>query len=162
VVSDVAQTRIVSIDALRRSAANLLRGEHMSTITIFDNEKATLWLHPDSGIVHHKSKTRDISSDDFRNVLNQGCDLMKKNSATKWLGDDRAHGALSPEDAAWAEDDWRPRVLAAGWKYWAIVLPQNVIGHMDMKHFIDDAAKDGVEVQVFWDPGQALAWLESV
>jgi hypothetical protein len=134
----------------------------MSTITIFDTEHATLWFHPESGIVHHKSKTRDISSADFRNVLNQGCDLMKKNGATKWLGDDRAHSALSPEDAAWAADDWRPRVMAVGWKYWAIVLPQNVIGHMNMKQFIDDAAKDGVNARVFADPGQALAWLESV
>ena len=134
----------------------------MSTITVFDNEQAALWLHPESGIVHHKSKTRDISSADFRNVLNQGCDLMKKNGATKWLGDDRAHSALSPEDAAWAADDWRPRVMAVGWKYWAIVLPQNVIGHMNMKQFIDDAAKDGVNARVFADPGQALAWLESV
>jgi hypothetical protein len=133
----------------------------MSTITIFDNEQAALWFHPESGIVHHKFKTR-ISGDDFKNVLNQGYELMKQSGATKWLSDDRANSALPPEDGAWALDDWRPRVVAAGWKYWAIVLPQNVIGHMNMKLFIAEGAKIGVDVRVFADPGQALVWLESV
>jgi len=70
--------------------------------------------------------------------------------------------ALGEEDTAWAENDWFPRVLAAGWEYWAIVLPDNIVGQMNMKTFIDDYAAAGITVRVFTDPAEALEWLEAV
>ena len=133
----------------------------MSTVTIFDNEHAALWFHPEAGVVHHQFKTymRDA---DFRNVLNQGLELLKQHAATKWLSDDRANSALGDEDTKWAQTDWFPRVLAAGWEYWAIVLPDNVIGQMNMKRFIDQYAEAGITVRVFSDPEEALDWLDAL
>ena len=133
----------------------------MPKITVLDNERATLWFHPEPGIVHHQFK-KYVYGDDLKTVLNQGCDQMRTNGATKWLSDDRNNSALRSEDTEWVQNDWTPRVLAAGWKYWAIVLPQNVIGQMNMKRFIDLSAETGVKVQVFDNPDEALRWLESV
>lgn len=133
----------------------------MPTITVMDNENASLWFHPESGIVHHKFK-KYMWGDAFKEVLDKGLEQMKEHGATKWLSDDRANSALRPEDGAWANDDWTPRVLAAGWKYWAIVLPQNVIGRMNMQQFIDQQSQAGVTVRVFSDPNEALSWLDSV
>lgn len=133
----------------------------MPTITIIDNENASLWYHPESGIIHHKFK-KYMWGDAFKEVLETGLAEMEKRGATKWLSDDRNNSALREEDGAWAQDDWTPRVLAAGWKYWAVVLPENVIGKMNMKHFIDQQAQAGVTVKVFSDPNEALGWLENV
>jgi hypothetical protein len=134
----------------------------MSTITILDNEYATLWYHEEDGIVHHQFK-KYIYGDDFRNVLNRGLELMKERGATKWLSDDRYNSALLPEDSDWAENDWSSRVHALGtWKYWAIVLPEGVIGRMNMDMYIEHQLAEGVVVRVFLDPSSALAWLKTV
>ncbi len=133
----------------------------MSKITIFDNEDAALWFHPETKVVHHQIK-RYVYGEGLRKVLNEGYEQLKKNSAKKWLSDDRANNALGSEDSAWAQNDWFPRVLSAGWKYWAIVLPEKIIGQMNMKTFINQYALAGITVQVFSDPNQALNWLEAL
>jgi hypothetical protein len=110
--------------------------------------------------VHHKFK-RPISGEDFRAVLNTGLQIMEEYGAIRWLSDDRENSALSEEDTDWAQNDWFPRVLKVGWQQWAIVLPESVIGQMNMQMFIDQQTSAGVDVQVFSDPDEALTWLES-
>ncbi len=133
----------------------------MSAINVLDSEYASLWYHPEAGVVHHKFH-KFIYGDAFRTVLSTGVEVMKKNGAHKWLSDDRNNSAVSKEDSEWGETIWTPQVLAAGWKYWAVVLPEKVVGQMSMKRFIDDYSSRGVKVQVFSDPDLALKWLESV
>jgi hypothetical protein len=132
----------------------------MSTFTIMDSEAATLWFHAEAGIVHHRFK-KSVSGDDFRWILEGGLQLLKARGASKWLSDDRTNGALDPQDAQWAMNDWAPRAAAAGWRYWAIVLPRSAGGTEDMKQYIDRGPALGVDVQLFFDPLLALAWLES-
>jgi hypothetical protein len=132
----------------------------VSQITIFDNDMATLWYHPEARVVHHQFK-RPIFGEDFKGVLNTGLRIMEEYGALRWLSDDRNNSALPPEDAEWAQEDWFPRVLKAGWTQWAIVLPESVVGQMDMQQFIENEAAAGIEVQVFADPDEALAWLGS-
>jgi hypothetical protein len=132
----------------------------MSKITILDNECATLWFYPESKIVHHEIK-KFIFGQQLRELFNQGYETLKKNNAQKWLSDDRNNGPLNDEDSAWCQNDWFPRVVAAGWKFWAIVMPKKVIGVMNMRKFTEDYAKAGVIVNVFSDPEEALKWLKS-
>jgi hypothetical protein len=131
----------------------------MSKITIIDNEFAFLWFHPETKIVHHEIK-KYVFGKHLREILDQGYEQMKKTGAQKWLSDDRKNNALSPEDGEWAQNDWSPRVIKAGWKYWAIVLPEKVMGQMNMRLFIDSYTKVGVTVQIFSNPDEALKWLE--
>lgn len=131
----------------------------MSQIVVFDNEYATFWYHPEARVVHHRFK-QPIGGDDFRTVLNTGLQIMQDYGATSWLSDDRNNSALSPEDGDWAKNDWFPRVLKVGWRRWAIVLPESVVGQMDMQQFIENQTAAGIEVNVFSDVDAALAWLE--
>ncbi|HLY24761.1 MAG TPA: hypothetical protein VKQ72_00385 [Aggregatilineales bacterium] len=132
----------------------------MSTTTIIDNESVTLWYHTDKKIVHHQFH-KAIYGDDFRELLNKGLEIFKKNGAGKWLSDDRKNSTLPASDTEWAQKDWFPRVFQAGWKYWAIVLPDKVFGKMNMQQFINAYAKQGLTIEVFGDPDEALKWLES-
>ena len=133
----------------------------MSTLTILDCDAATLWFHPEAGIVHHRFK-RPVHGDELKRVFESGLELFALHGARKWLSDDRVNYALDPEDALWARDDWAPRAAALGWDYWAIVLPKNVVGNMDMQTHMDHGVSLGVDVQVFTDPLLALVWLESI
>ena len=94
-------------------------------------------------------------------MLNKGLEVFQEFGAQKWLSDDRANSALSPEDGEWGTNNWNPRVIAAGWKYWAIVMPAKVIGQMNMQYFIKVNSELGVTARVFSDPDEAMRWLEA-
>jgi hypothetical protein len=128
-------------------------------ITIVENESASLWYHPHAKIVHHEFR-RHVFGENFRAVLEKGLEVFIAHGAKKWLSDDRGNGPLSAADGKWAETDWGPRVMAAQWKYWAVVLPEKVLGQMNMRVWTELYAKKGVTVRAFSDPGEAMAWLE--
>jgi len=132
----------------------------MPTKTILDNEFATLYSHPEKKMVHHVIK-KFVFGPDLRKVLDAGYNEMKASGATKWLSDDRLNNALKPDDEAWARTDWFPRVLKAGWKSWAVVLPSKVVGQMNMQRFSDTYKEAGITAQLFSDPDVAMKWLES-
>ncbi len=132
----------------------------MSTIKILENEQATLWYHPDKKIVHHQFH-QFIYGQAFRDVLTRGAEIFEQYGAQKWLSDDTGNSALTKEDSDWALNEWQPRIMAAGWKYWAIVMPEKIIGQMNMKRWAKTYGEKGITVEMFSDPDAAMRWLES-
>jgi hypothetical protein len=130
----------------------------MSAQTIINNEYATLFYHPDTKIVHHTFH-KPIGGDHFRSILNTGVETMGKNGAQKWLSDDRNNAAMSQEDTDWSQADWFPRAMKAGWKFWAIVVPHDIMGRMNMKEFVDMYYEQGLRIMVFTNPDEAMKWL---
>jgi hypothetical protein len=128
--------------------------------TLIDNESVSLRFHPAERIVHHQIR-QFVKGETFQQMLSSGADLMERHGGGKWLSDDRGHQVLSPEDEAWARSVWFPRVRAAGWKYWAIVKPEHVIGKMNLDRFAHDYGQMGITVRFFSDPDEALEWLKS-
>ncbi len=47
-------------------------------------------------------------------------------------------------DSEWAQEDWFPRVFDAGWSYWAIVMPDKVVGKMNMRGLIEEISERGL------------------
>ncbi len=131
-----------------------------NTITIIDNESVGLWFHTKEKIVHHCLRTF-VYGDTFRNLLLKGAEVFREKGAIKWLSDDRGNSALRPEDSQWGENVWRPIVLEGGWKYWAVVMPEKVLGQMNMRRFIKISEDLGVEARAFSDPDEAFQWLAS-
>ena len=127
--------------------------------TIIDSDAALLVYRHQEAIVHHTFR-RFVHGPQFREVLEVGLDLFKKRGACKWLSDDRRNGAITAADGTWALNDWAPRVIAAGWKYWAVVMPRKVLGQMNMRRWAETYGKQGVIAQLFDDPDDALGWLE--
>jgi hypothetical protein len=132
----------------------------MAITTILDNDYVTLWLQQEKKIVHHKVK-KYVHGPALQQFLMKGYETLKSNNCKKWLSDDLNNGPLLKEDETWAKTHWFPNVVKAGWKFWAIVMPAQVIGQLNMKRFVDDYAKAGITVSVFSESDKALAWLES-
>jgi hypothetical protein len=128
-------------------------------IVILDNEYVTVWYHPEKKIVHHEFH-KFVYGKAFRDALNAGAEAMQHYGAEKWLSDDRQNSALPQKDLEWGRSDWFPRVRAAGWKYWAIVQPENVLGQMNMEREARVNVDKGVTTALFRDPDEAMAWLE--
>jgi hypothetical protein len=127
---------------------------------LIETPAVVLRYHPRTKIVHHELR-QFVHGETFRGVLEKGLEIFRKRGAKKWLSDDRGNGPLKPADGDWALNDWAPRVMAAGWKAWAVVMPEKVLGQMNMKRWIDTYAAQGVTVQAFTDPDEAMTWLES-
>ena len=127
---------------------------------LIDNDSASLWYHPEKQIVHHQFH-KFIYGREFQDVLLAGMELLQKNKARKWLSDDRAMPVLRPEDMEWAQTMWLPQMVQAGWKYWAIVQPENVIGQMNMERIVKEYLAAGIAAKYFSDPDEAMTWLES-
>jgi hypothetical protein len=132
--------------------------KHPPARLIHDTEAVTLRYYPGPKIVHHELR-RFVHGMEFRAVLEKGLELLIAHRACKWLSDDRGNGPLTLQDAEWAESDWAPRVLAAGWKFWAVVLPEKATGQMNMRRKMSLYVDQGVTVQSFASPDEALTWL---
>ena len=105
---------------------------------------------------------KQVHGDPFRQAILVATDTLIKNHATKWLSDDRLNPMLNPTDRQWSIDVWQPKILQAGWKFWALVLPEQTAGKLRMGMMAEEYKKLGVTVQIFSDPDQGLAWLKSV
>ncbi|HMQ56618.1 MAG TPA: hypothetical protein PKE64_31030 [Anaerolineae bacterium] len=127
--------------------------------TILDNDTFTLRVYPDKKIVHHQIH-KFVYGQAFQEVLTKGAELFEKHRCTKWLSDDRGNSALRQEDLQWGQTVWEPRVMKAGWKHWALVLPEKVVGQMNMKKLVERYSQLGLNVKAFSDPDQAMTWLE--
>ncbi|MBX3059401.1 MAG: hypothetical protein KF770_23265 [Anaerolineae bacterium] len=126
-----------------------------------NNEDGALFYYPDTKIVHHQLH-RPIQDQPFREILNAGAELLEKHGAKKWLSDDRAsYDNLPDESKAWAGTEWFPRMVKAGWRYWALVVPDTIEGRLFIKEFTDNYFDQGVWTMVFLNAEEALQWLEN-
>jgi multimeric flavodoxin WrbA len=133
----------------------------VAVITLAEEAIWSLFYHDESKVVHHQIKG-SIRGKEFRAMLSLGADCLEKNRATKWLSDDRLGGIIAPEDNEWGDTMWARRAIKAGLKHWAIVVPKNAVGNMQMQRLANEYRKRGVTVNAFADLETALAWLTSV
>lgn len=131
----------------------------MAVKTIIDNQHARLLFDSDKKIIRHELY-KSIDSRTLRDVLNGGVKLLKEQKSVKWLSDNRDIAAHSEADTQWINTDWLPRAIAAGWKYWALVVPHDMLARMNMSEFTETFFNMGVRCQVFTDVNEAQAWLE--
>jgi len=131
----------------------------MNQILVADNSLISVWIYPERKMIHHVMKTY-CHGEPLRDALMKGLAALEQYGATKWLSDDRANGALLPEDAEWATEVWFSRTRAAGWKHWSVIQPQKIIGQVNMARFVKMYADLGVNARMFDDPDEAMKWLE--
>jgi hypothetical protein len=132
----------------------------MPTITVLDDEYATLWYHPEGGIVHHKLHKYPMPGV-FQRLLTASAELFETHHATKYLSDDQSNVVVDPRDIKWADANWYPRVIKAGLRHWALVVPSNLVGTMQSKTIVEERRKRGLDVQAFDSDVAAMAWLRS-
>jgi hypothetical protein len=129
-------------------------------ISIVDNDMIAVWVYPTRNIIHHQMKAY-CYGDRFYRALTKGVEAMELHHATKWLSDNRLGGALPTEDAEWTEKNWFPRAKAAGWRHWAVVQPEKIIGQLNMSRFIKKYSQQGINARMFSDLDEALLWLDA-
>ncbi len=131
----------------------------MPKITVYDSPVVTVWVHPETKIVHSQIH-KFVSGKEFQSFLMAGLDALITHKATKWLSDDRSNSVLRKEDVDWGNQNWFPQCVRNGWKYWAIVQPEKVLAHAPMERLVEDYKKYGITSKFFSDATAAMIWLE--
>ena len=132
----------------------------MAPETIIDTEQFSMWYYPDKKIIHHKFHG-EFYGPEFRAALEKGTEILKREGARKWLSDDRDYGRLPKEDVDWGADDWGPKTVMAGWRYWAIVMPTAVLAQASHSALEQNFSRIGVTARVFPSTDEAMRWLEA-
>lgn len=133
----------------------------MPPVTIVENEFITLQYLPDKKTIYHVVH-KPIADTLFKEALDKGTVALAANKACKWLSDDRLNGPLTREQQDWAFNDWNPRTIKVGWKYWALVVPQAVVDAGTLMPVIESLFGMGLRVAVFSSLREATDWLDSM
>lgn len=131
----------------------------MSQVIIFDSECISVVYLEDRGIIAHTIH-QPVSGQIFRDALLAGSAAMAHYGACKWLSDDRNNGPLSPEDTAWAAENWYAPTIEQGWKYWANIVPQELKAAGSLVPVIEDLYRYGLKTVLFTSVEEATHWLD--
>jgi hypothetical protein len=130
----------------------------MNRETILELPGLTLWYYPITKVIHHEvSKYPGVSV--LESALQKGLEVMRRRGARKWLSDDRKGGALPKTHHEWGQNVWGPDAAAAGWKYWALLPPSELVGSANVHRLVSIYGALGVTVKTFDDPVFAMHWL---
>lgn len=133
----------------------------MSNIVIYDSPYITVEYWPEKKLIYHtihQPISQQLAT--FKEALNAGTDALQKYQLRKWLSDDRKNDPLTPEGNEWAFGNWQPRTMKAGWKYWASVVPQDLVAAGTLLPAIENLYQLGLRMMVFSNVEEAIAWLD--
>ena len=127
---------------------------------VFESEHMSVWCYPEQRLIYHQMH-KYCMGEPFRAGMMAGTQAMQRHRAISWLSDDRLNGPLPDDDEQWAGTLWFQQTKSAGWKYWAMVLPERAVGKLNVKRYIELSRQRGIEVQSFVTPAPALEWLNT-
>jgi hypothetical protein len=130
-------------------------------VILVDNEYITVKYDPEHKFIHH-TVHKPVEGWDLRNALLAGSEALKKYGASKWLSDDRLNGPISDEDREWGVENWNIPTIEAGWKYWALVVPTEVVAAGSLVPVMSHWYELGLRMMVFSSMDKAVEWLDNV
>ncbi len=131
----------------------------MADVILIDNEYVTMKYLEDKKTIYHVVH-KPIAGQPLRDMLLTGIEALEKYGVHKWLSDDRKNGPMPDDDRAWAEVNIDGHAGRVGWKYWALVVPQQIIAAGSMAPVIEFNFQRGMRMMVFSDPDEAQEWLD--
>jgi hypothetical protein len=100
-----------------------------------------------------------VEGDDFRGGLDAGITLLAAKRSSRWLGDTRLMGPVRQVDQKWTNEDWFPRIIAAGLRWLAMIPPQSSIARLSVRNVLSKVNGVDVVTALFDDLESARAWL---
>lgn len=135
----------------------------MTKVSLFHTDYITVEYWPDNKLIYHSvHKPMSGQLEMFKEALNAGTAALEKYKVHKWLSDDRNNDALTQEGNEWSITDWQPRTMKAGWKYWALVVPQSLAAAGTLAPVVEQLFELGLRMMVFTTVEDAVAWLDKI
>ncbi len=123
--------------------------------------KYTIKYYPDFQIIHHHVVER-LNGNEMYQLLTACIQTLRTKKANKWLSEDPPHMAYTKEMLEEGTLKWLSDALEAGWKYWAIIKPKNMIGQLNFELMMKMYSEKGIESRAFDDIDSAIEWLKNL
>lgn len=99
-----------------------------------------------------------IDGDELRTGMNAGLKLLASKQLTKWLADMRFRRAMPEADIQWMAKDLMPRLVGAGMRWLAIVVPTSTLGMMSLRNIEQKIGERTYVTQYVDTPEAGMAW----
>ncbi len=102
---------------------------------------------------------RNNSFAEWQELLLTGTAYLADKKICKWISDNRKNGRICEEAADWIDETWLPFALQSGWKYWAIVEPEDFSSKLNQRNYRKAFLDYGVIMASFSSPEEAEKWI---
>lgn len=99
------------------------------------------------------------SSSEREACLEAGRQALTDYRGARWLVDGRAMKAVKQADQDWIDRSWFPRVLAAGLRKMAMVVPNSSLARMNVQDILSRVPDTRLDVAYFVSVEEAREWL---
>jgi hypothetical protein len=97
--------------------------------------------------------------EEFAAALDSGVATLIAHRSSLWLADCRGMKTIQQSDQDWLDKHWFPRVLAAGLKRMALVIPKSTLAAMNLKDVMGRIPNTHLDVAYFGSVADARTWL---
>ncbi len=99
------------------------------------------------------------TSEEYRNAMEEGFQLVKKHNLKGWLSDTTHGAAISPDDYKWVTTDLVPRALGIVDKI-AIISSEDIFRQLVTEEIANDVTKtSNMKLRYFVSKEEAIQWL---
>jgi len=106
-----------------------------------------------------KTCTGYMPSEVLRGAYEAALACLVQNKGTKAFSDNRELFPIAQVDLEWMQREWLRRMVAAGWRSWAVLSPSTALGAMTVRRWTAIYREHGIAVEAFETEDSALAWL---
>ncbi len=96
----------------------------------------------------------------FREGIIQTLKAVEKYHTKKLLSDTRKHAVVTLNDSTWVAKEIVPKLISAGLKYHAMVLPESIFGKMAIDNYQANV-NNNLFIQNFKSREIAIQWLQT-
>jgi hypothetical protein len=98
---------------------------------------------------------------EFAAALEAGLVAFVEHRGSRWLADCREMKAIQQSDQEWIDRSWFPRMIAAGLRRMAVVVPRSGLALSNLEDIIRKVPAKKIDVQFFATVPEAEAWISA-
>ncbi len=130
-------------------------------MTTYESQFTTVTFDAVTGLQEQFWKTTEnFSNDDYKTEVSANADNVLTNNAKFLLSDtNNFNYTISPELQEWSTENFFARIVAAGIRKYAILLPQEVFAEISIQQTVEENTSNTIQVQYFENGELARKWL---
>jgi hypothetical protein len=129
---------------------------------MFKNDDCRIYYYNDLSIVHVDWNDKMAKPEGFRQACEFALRMMAEKNIYKMIADNSKVPVVMRENQAWLTEDWFPRAINVGFRYSAVVVPDNKLVEYTIKKIEHNIDNNLFTVQYFASVEEAKAWLASL
>jgi hypothetical protein len=119
---------------------------------------AVMWWNATSRAVHVEWQGWADPAE-FAAALEAGLSALSEHRASRWLADCRDMKTIQQSDQDWLDRNWFPRMIAAGLRRMALVIPKSGLAMTNLEDIISRVPADKIDAEFFATVAEAESWI---